>query len=142
MPSASDACGSSEEIVWPSSRISPPVIGARPEIAISVEVLPAPLEPMIAVISRCRAPRGRCRAEPGHGRRRPAGPRLKHAASSRPVTEIGLDHLRVALDVGGRALRDLLAEVEHRHDVGDAHDQLHVMLDHDLGHTGCFGCPG
>ena len=35
----------------------------------------------------------------------------------------------LALDLGRRALGDLLAVVEHRDPVGDAHDDLHVVLD-------------
>ncbi len=57
MPSAVTWCAGVRVMVCPSSRISPPVTGASPEIAISVEVLPAPLEPMMAVISRGRASR-------------------------------------------------------------------------------------
>ena len=33
----------------------------------------------------------------------------------------------------GRALGDLLAEVEHDDPVGDAHDQAHVVLDEQHG---------
>ena len=36
---------------------------------------------------------------------------------------------RVATDLFGRALGDLLAVVEDRHPVADAHDHAHVVLD-------------
>src|SRR2546425_1253190 len=46
-----------------------------------------------------------------------------------PAAEVGLDDARVAADRVGRALGDLLAEVQHGHAVGDAHDHRHVVLD-------------
>src|SRR3972149_11254518 len=49
------------------------------------------------------------------------------------LAEIGLDHAWVGLDLVGRALRDLLPHVEHRHAVGDVHDDPHVVLDEDDG---------
>jgi len=51
MPSRVMSCGRRRAMLWPSKRISPALIGASPEIAIKVEVFPAPFEPMIAVIS-------------------------------------------------------------------------------------------
>jgi hypothetical protein len=47
--------------------------------------------------------------------------------------EIRLDHALVPLDLLRGSLRDLLAVVEHRHAVGDAHDDAHVMLDEQHG---------
>src|SRR5271169_564484 len=108
-------------MAFPSIRISPPVIGASPETAISVEVLPAPLEPMMAVISRGRARRSTPRKAwmwPYSTRK----PLTSSMSRLQPGTEVGLDHLRVALDLDGGSLRDLLAEVEHRHHIRDAHD--------------------
>ena len=43
--------------------------------------------------------------------------------------QVGLDHPRVGLDLGGRALGDLLAEVEDGDPVGDAHHEVHGVLD-------------
>ena len=45
------------------------------------------------------------------------------------LAEVGLDDLGVALDLGGQALGDQLAEVEHVDAVGEVHDDLHVVLD-------------
>ena len=47
--------------------------------------------------------------------------------------EVGLDHLRVVLHLGRRPLGDLAPEVEHDDLVGDAHHQLHVVLDEQHG---------
>ena len=47
--------------------------------------------------------------------------------------EVGLDHLLVLLHLGGRALGDLLAVVEHGEPVAQAHHQLHVVLDQQDG---------
>ena len=44
--------------------------------------------------------------------------------------QVGLDHAVVRLHLGRRALGDLLAAVEHGDAVGDAHHDLHVVLDH------------
>ncbi len=43
--------------------------------------------------------------------------------------EIGGDHLRIGLDLGGRALRDLAPVIEHDDVVRNAHDDAHVVLD-------------
>src|SRR6185295_10456265 len=48
----------------------------------------------------------------------------------RRFAEIGLDHRGILLHLGGRALGDLPAEVEHGHAVGDVHHDPHVVLDH------------
>ena len=46
------------------------------------------------------------------------------------------------LDLGGRALGDLLAVVEHRDALGDAHDDLHVVLDQQDRHRPLLAEPG
>src|SRR5262249_15838459 len=50
--------------------------------------------------------------------------RLQHLA------QVGLDHRGILLHLGGRALGDLLPEVEHDHPVRDVHHHAHVVLDH------------
>ena len=60
---------------------------------------------------------------------RPAGVLNRMAASP----EVRLDHALVRLDLRRRALRDLLAVLEHRDALGDAHDDLHVVLDEQHG---------
>src|SRR2546426_943061 len=50
-----------------------------------------------------------------------------------PAAEVGLDDPRIVADRVGRALGDLLAEVQHRHAVGDSHHHRHVVLDQQQG---------
>ena len=63
-----------------------------------------------------------------HGHSQPPRPR-----PSRAAPEVRLDHARVALDVRGRALGDLLAVVEHGDAVGHLHHHAHVVLDEEDG---------
>ena len=76
--------------------------------------------------------RSTARAAPASARRRRRARGLedrRHQA----LPEIGADDLGIALHLGRRALGDLAAEIE-RHDlVGDAHHQVHVMLDQQDG---------
>src|SRR5215211_3876998 len=52
--------------------------------------------------------------------------------------EVGFYHLRVLAHLGGRSLGDLLAVVEYRHPIGDAHDHPHLMLDEQHGNSAVF----
>ena len=45
------------------------------------------------------------------------------------ASEIRLQHERIALHGLRRPFGDLLAEVQHRHPIGDLHDEIHVVLD-------------
>ena len=56
-------------------------------------------------------------------------PRAAPSAHARLLSEVGLDHARVRAHLVGLALGDLLAVVEHGDALGDAHDDLHVVLD-------------
>ena len=56
-------------------------------------------------------------------RHRPSPPPPRPACRGRPRRRAGRAHL------GGRALGDLLAVVEHGDVLGDPHDELHVVLD-------------
>src|SRR6266404_3063756 len=59
------------------------------------------------------------------GRARPRGP---------PATaQVGLDHARVPLHLGGPALGDFLSVVQDGDVVGDLHDHPHVVLDEQEG---------
>src|SRR5712691_7374811 len=51
------------------------------------------------------------------------------------LAQVGLDHDRVVLHLGGRAFGDLLPEVEHGDAIGDVHHDAHVVLDHHHGET-------
>ena len=45
------------------------------------------------------------------------------------MPEIGAQDLGIALHLLGLAICDAAAEVEHGHPIGQAHDELHVVLD-------------
>ena len=62
---------------------------------------------------------------------RTSSPRRAHPAA--PLPEVRLDHALVRLDLGRRALGDLLAVLEHGEALGDAHHDLHVVLDQQHG---------
>src|SRR3954469_14221848 len=51
--------------------------------------------------------------------------------SDRLAAEVGSAHVGVAADLGGRALGDRAARVEHGHAVGDRADEAQVVLDHE-----------
>src|SRR2546425_7908604 len=122
-------------IRWPSKRTSP-VVFTMPQTARRVVVFPAPLAPRMVVMppvstAKCRPwstlipPYCACRLSAS--RRAGMGSVL--------ASEVGLDHVRVLLDLGGRALRDLPPEVEHDHAVGDLHHEAHVVLHEEHGHA-------
>ena len=114
----------------PPQRISP-LVRTMPQIARRVVVLPAPLAPSSAVTppssttksmpcSTASAPYAAC-----SDRRPQAAP----ACCTPRLAEIGADHLRLVAHLLGRAVGDLQAELQRHHLVGDAHHQVHVMLD-------------
>jgi hypothetical protein len=49
------------------------------------------------------------------------------------LAEVGLDHVRVALDVRRRAFGDLAPVVEDADVVGNIHDDAHVVFDQQDG---------
>src|SRR6267142_2821581 len=117
-PRETIACGGTSRSDSASSVIVPRVGWRRPEIVLSAVVFPAPLLPRIVTISP--------RPTSSPSTARPPG-------TGATGTEVGLDHARIALDLAGRTLRDLLAVVQHGHPVGDLHDHPHVVLDQDDG---------
>ena len=54
---------------------------------------------------------------------------LRAAVPPRRNAEIGGDDARIVARLGGRAVGDLLAIIEHDDVVGDAHHHAHVVLD-------------
>src|SRR5919204_4224275 len=94
----------------PSKTTRPAAGRTRPEMARSVDVLPAPLGPMTATISRSptvRLTRSTAITFPY---------RTDSSATSSIAdldTEVGLDDGRILLDGLGRALGDAHAVVEH-----------------------------
>src|SRR5262245_12958437 len=120
-----------------SSRLILPAVGwRRPEMVLSVVVLPAPLLPRIVTIS----PRPTWRATPRSAGISPyetsSDSTLSTVRSARDCAspaEIRLDDPRARLNLPRRALGDLLAVVQDGHAIGDLHDHAHVVLDQDDG---------
>src|SRR5205814_4517648 len=102
----------------------------------SVVDLPLPLAPSSVTISPSRT----LSDTPSSARRCPyetLSPSISSiatlAGTSRILraAEVRLDHRRVGGDLARLALGDLAPVVQDDHAVGDAHDQVHVVLDHD-----------
>src|ERR1700742_5205948 len=110
----------------PFQEMVPAVGRTSPEMVLSVVVLPAPLPPIRATIS----PMSTLNEMPFSTSIWPYDTwRSSILSMAMPPAEIGLDDLRIALNVRRRALGDFLAEVEHRDAVADSHHQPHVVLD-------------
>src|SRR5262245_28456428 len=105
----------------PAKPTSPSVF-TMPHRARRVVVLPAPFAPSSAVID----PSSMRKSSPCSTRVCPYAACRRSTSSS---AKVGLYQLGVAAHFRGRALRDAAAEVERDHPVGDAHHQVHVMLD-------------
>src|SRR5439155_25821651 len=111
-----------------------------PQTARSVVVLPAPLAPRMAVMPPAStvkpkpwrtlvapycASRFSASSSVGTSSRLP--PQFLASPSQFLASKVGLDHVGVALDLGGRALGDLPAEVEPDHPVRHLHHEAHVV---------------
>src|SRR5580700_4287177 len=79
------------------------------------------------MIRKGRRPFG---SDHAHDKRTKALSKLYDSAS---VTEINLLDLRIVLDSRHAAFGEDLALMKHGHPVGDAFDELHVVLDDDDG---------
>src|SRR5919202_683901 len=108
IPMRTISCGAVSVISVPLKTIVPCFGWLSPLIERSVVDLPAPFAPIR--VTTCRSRSRGCR-----------------------LSEIGLDHTRVVLDLLRRSLGDLFAVVEHGDAVRDAHHDLHVMLDQEHG---------
>src|SRR5207247_3605313 len=51
------------------------------------------------------------------------------------LAQIGGEHVRVAANGTGRTIGDLLSRCQHEHPATERHDEVHVVLDDDEGHT-------
>src|SRR3981081_2835702 len=122
----------------PLQDIEPAVGRSRPEIVLSVVVLPAPLPPIKATIS----PTSTLNEMPLRTSMWPSLTLMLSTLSILgPPAEMGLDHLWIALNLTGRAFRDLAAEVEHPHALADLHDEAHIVFDQQDGDAaGVQGC--
>ena len=134
----------------PRNSTPPPTGRLRPDSArISVD-LPAPLAPSTATSSPFSTSKidiadhiegAVAGAQPLGGEQSVTRGRQRLLAVARGVqllAQIGLEHERVAGDLGRRSFGDLLAGVEHDDVIGDGHDELHVVLDQQ--HPDACGC--
>src|SRR5438105_3496487 len=125
MPSRATSSGCRPVISWPAKRISPQAL-IIPLMARSVVVLPAPLAPNSATTE----PSSTFSETPWRARMEPYDACTSLSSSSAIFrSQVSLNDAGVGLHLAGRSLRDLLAEVEADHAVGDAHHQVHVVLD-------------
>src|SRR5580704_13539938 len=114
--------GSTQAIARPPSSMA--AVHARgPKPAVETGVSCGALLTMLmgqTRVNRRRAPR------PDH--RQPLLPSTAGSPSS-GHPEIGVDHVRMALDIGRCALRDPAADVEDDDGIANTRDHVHVMLD-------------
>src|SRR5438094_10226294 len=130
MPAAATRSGVSPVMSRPRNRTCRPAGRTRPITESSVVVLPAPLGPRTPTIS----PTPTSSDTPLTAATLPYRASSPSTLSTRALpAEVGLDHARVGLDLGGRSLGDLLAEVQHGDPVGDAHHEIHRVLDEEDG---------
>src|SRR5262249_60079045 len=74
------------------------------------------------------AERGGSAAERGGSAAERGGSAAERGGSA---AQIGIDHLPMRADFGGRPSRQHLAEIEHGHMMADVEDQIGMMLDHE-----------
>ena len=114
----------------PCSTARPERGRSRPESVSSVVDLPAPLAPISAVSVPVRDGEGHVLQHVGGAAEDVQPLDLKQVGMAPPGAEVGLDDARVGLHLGGRAFGDQPAAVQHLHAPAEAHDQPHVVLDH------------
>src|SRR5580692_6680411 len=99
-------------------------------MVLSVVVLPAPLPPISATIS----PISTLNEMPLSTSMWPYDTFKSSTLSmAMPPAEIGLDHERIALDLGRRAFGDFLAEIQYRDAIADPHHQAYIVFDQQNG---------
>src|SRR5215471_12774042 len=131
MPSRATSSGERWLMTCPSKRTLPPVLRTVPEMARRVVVLPAPLAPSRATI----VPSSTFSDTPCSALTEPydAWTSVSSSSAIGLSPQVRVDDRLVLAHLARGALGDLLAEVQHHHPVGDAHDQVHVVLDHEQG---------
>jgi len=110
----------------PSKIIFPPARGKRPEIALSVVVLPAPLAP----ISATSWPRSTVSEMPLTAVTWPYRQTTSQSSSTLlPLPKISTDHFGIVLNLRRRSLGYNAAVVEHNNTIAHLHDHRHIVLD-------------
>src|SRR5207302_3446385 len=131
MPTRTIDSGERRAIDFPAKRTSP-LLRTVFEIARNVVVLPAPFEPSTATTSASST----LNVTPWSALIGPYRASTPFSSSSVLIdltAEIRVDHALIALHLGRRPARDRAAEVEDVNVVGDAHDEVHVVLDEEHG---------
>src|SRR5262247_614575 len=128
MPDSRIVAGSKSWISRPSKRMRPVLGRSRPEIARSVEDLPAPLAP----IRQTSSPAVTTRSIPRSAMTAPYAAATPSSFST-TWSEVRADHVGVRLYGHWRALGDHRAVVEHDHGVAESHHDSHVVLDQKHG---------
>src|SRR3972149_629590 len=119
------------------SKPTAPRGGITPVMPRSSVVLPAPLAPTRQTIS----PRSTCRStshstwtRPYPARRRSTRSRTRSAGPIGLIlTQVGFDHRRIVRYCLEGAFRDLAAEVQHGHPLGEVADAAHHVVDEQDG---------
>src|SRR5207248_7955564 len=109
----------------------PRVCGCSPIRQRSMVVLPAPLRPASVTIwplCTSSATSASTRASPYHAER--------SSVLSMRLPEVSVDDARVVAHFGVGALGENVAPLEHRHSIGEAGDDAHVVLDQHDGPSG------
>src|ERR1700688_3420977 len=126
MPSASMRRADAPVTSSPSNRMRPAAGVIRPEIALRVVVLPAPLAPISTTSSPRRTSIERSRTAATLPYRQCS---CSTCSTDAPLAEIGPNDVRMRLDLRRRPVGDDAAIVEADDAVGHAHDGAHVVLD-------------
>src|SRR2546425_86640 len=123
---ASPRSGVSPVMFRPRNRMHPAAGRSNPITDESVVVLPAPLGPSTPTISpsRTSSETPLTAATPPY---RVSSPST--LSTTGLPSEVGFDDTLVGLDLAGRAFGDLLPEVQDGDPIGDAHHEVHRVLD-------------
>src|SRR5215470_3964036 len=124
MPDSRIVAGSRSWISRPSKRMRPALGRSRPEIARSVDDLPAPLAP----IRQTSSPAATVSSIPRRARTAPYAA-VTPSSFSMTESEVRADHVGVRLYGHRRAFGDHRPVVEHDHGVAQSHHDSHIVLD-------------
>src|SRR5262245_36509123 len=126
MPAAVRAWAGRRVMSAPPKVIFPFLGSNDPATPRRIVLLPAPLAPIRVTISPSATSKEMSRTA---GTSPYASARLS-TLSSKLASEVRLDHARVRLHFARRAFEERQAMVHDKHALGDVHDEVHVVLDH------------